>query len=50
MTGKTAVLIPLWSRDGASAYDAALIVESAIKCRSVDEVNRLASLWKLSFR
>ena len=38
MTGKTAVLIPLWSRDGASAYDAALIVESAIKCRSVDEV------------
>ena len=38
MTGKSAVLIPLWSRDGASVYDAALIVESAIKCRSVDEV------------
>ena len=38
MTGKTAVLIPLWERGGASSYDGAIIVESAIKCKSVDEV------------
>lgn len=38
MTGKTAVLIPLWVRCGVSAYDAALIVGAAIKCKSVDEV------------
>ena len=37
MTGKSAVLIPLWER-GASSYDGAMIVESAIKCKSVDEV------------
>lgn len=38
MTGKSAVLIPLWERGGASSYDGAMIVESAIKCKSVDEV------------
>ena len=38
MTGKSAVLIPLWERGGASSYDGALIADSAIKCWSVDEV------------